>query len=45
MPGRQIVSILKNLGIDFTLHVSSSPADVIETVKKNLDNYTNFISL
>ena len=40
-----LVSTLNNLGLDFTLHVSSSPADVIETVKKNLDNYTNFISV
>ena len=38
------VSTLSSLGLDFTLHISSSPADVIETVKKNLDNYTNFIS-
>jgi diacylglycerol kinase (ATP) len=39
-----LVSTLNNLDLDFTLHVSSSAADVIETVKKNLDNYTNFIS-
>jgi len=39
-----LVSTLNNLGLDFTLHISSSPADVVETVKKNLDNYTNFIS-
>ena len=39
-----LVSTLNSLGLDFTLHVSSSPADIIETVKKNLDNYTNFIS-
>jgi diacylglycerol kinase (ATP) len=37
-------STLKGLGLDFTLHVSSSLADIVETVKKNLDNYTNFIS-
>ena len=39
-----LASTLKGLELDFTLHVSSSPSDVIETVKKNLDNYTNFIS-
>jgi len=39
-----LVSALKNLGLDFTLHISTSPADVVETVKKNMDNYTNFIS-
>jgi len=39
-----LVSTLKGLGLDFTLHVSSSIADIVETVKKNLDNYENFIS-
>ncbi len=37
-------STLKNLELDFTFHVSSSAADVVETVKKNIDKYTNFIS-
>jgi diacylglycerol kinase (ATP) len=40
----KLVSTLKGLDLDFTLHVSNSPSDVTETVKKNLDNYTNFIS-
>jgi diacylglycerol kinase (ATP) len=40
----RLVATLEGLGLDFTLHVSSSPADVIETVKNNLDNYTNFVS-
>jgi diacylglycerol kinase (ATP) len=39
-----LVSTLKGLGLDFMLHVSSSLADIVETVKNNLDNYTNFIS-
>jgi diacylglycerol kinase (ATP) len=40
-----LTSMLKNFGLDFTLHISSSLADIVETIKKNLDNYTNFISV
>jgi len=36
--------ILQELGLDYHLHVSKSPGDVTETVRSNLDRYTNFIS-
>jgi len=35
---------LKKFGIEYSLHVSKSSEDVINTVKANIDNYTNFIS-
>jgi len=36
--------ILRECGLDYTIHVSESPEDIINTVKSNIGRYENFIS-
>ncbi len=36
--------ILKRQGVDYVLHISKSTEDIKETVKRNLDNFSSFIS-
>jgi diacylglycerol kinase (ATP) len=37
-------NILQELNIDYHIHVSKNPSDVADTVKANIDRFTNFIS-
>jgi diacylglycerol kinase (ATP) len=41
----RIEEILTGLGIDYMMHISKSSEDIINTVKKNLNYYSNFISV
>ena len=41
----QIEDYLNRLEIDYTLHISKNSEDIISTVKKNLDDFSNFVSV
>src|SRR4030042_6052012 len=40
-----VEAALKSYGIEYEIHISKSAEDIISTVKKNLDTFSNFISL
>jgi YegS/Rv2252/BmrU family lipid kinase len=41
----RIEEILDRLGIDYMLHISRSSEDIINTIRKNLNDFSNFISV
>src|SRR4030042_1586234 len=41
----EVESAFKNHGLEYEIHISKSSEDIISTVKTNLDNFSNFISL
>ncbi|MBM3713183.1 MAG: hypothetical protein FJW56_07090, partial [Actinobacteria bacterium] len=40
----ELEELLKKLGLDYKIHISRSTDDITQTVRSNIDNFTNFIS-
>ncbi|MBM3709771.1 MAG: YegS/Rv2252/BmrU family lipid kinase, partial [Actinobacteria bacterium] len=40
----ELEELLKKLGMNYKIHISKGTDDITQTVRKNIDNFTNFIS-